>query len=371
MNDILSRSAVMSLVLLLGACGGDPSNDATTPGSTGDLSMTSSSTSSIDADTSTGHAENSSGGPNTGDTSSSETTGASSETTQGADCDLERIDLPGDNFYPEGVAAYEEHLFVGSIATGEVVRASTCDGVVEDFIPAGILPGAVGLRVDEARSLLWVCASDSTQQTFASLEAFDLSSGAPVASHSWDSPGMCNDIAIDDAGNVYATDSFGHRILRVDEEDARMPTPAETWVAAPEFVVPPEQFGLNGIAWSSGGSLRVGSYADGRLFEIPVLADDTAGAVTVLGGAGTLAGPDGMIPYRRGLLVVEGFATRLSRLDLGELSLTTVADDFDFPTTVAVVGDSAWVAEGQFDHLYGLDPAPPELPFEVRRVRLR
>lgn len=370
MNDILSRSVLISLGLLLGACATDPSDGATVNGSTSGPAMTTSGTVNTEGP-STGDQESSSGEPSTGGASSNGTTETGTETTQGTPCELDRIELPGDSFYPEGVAAYGEMLFVGSIATGEVVRASTCDGSVESFVPPGVLPGAVGLRVDEARSLLWVCASDSTQQTFASLEAFDLDSGAPVARHSWDSPGMCNDIAIDDAGNVYATDSFGHRLLRVQHDDALAATPAETWVASPEFVVPPEQFGLNGIAWSPQGLLRVGSYADGRIFEIPVLADGTAGTVTVLGEAGTLSGPDGMVPYEQGLLVVEGFATRLSRLDLDDLTVTPVADGFDFPTTVAVLGTSAWIAEGQFDHLYGLDPAPPELPFQVRRIELR
>lgn len=362
MNDALSRSTLLSLGLLLGACGDDTPLDVDTTDTT-TTDEVPSSEGPIPRDD-----ESSTGGPTTADESSSGTTEG---TTGPGTCDLDRIELPGDAFYPEGVAAHGEVLFVGSIATGEVIRASACDGTLESFVPVGVLPGAVGLRVDEERSLLWVCATDISQQEFASLEAFDLETGAPVSSHSWDSPGMCNDIALDNDGNLYATDSFGHRLLRVRHEDALSDTPAETWLAAPEFVVPPEQFGLNGIAWDSSGMLRVGSYVDGRLFEVPVNEDGSAGPVVVLGEAGTLAGPDGMIPYAQGLLVVEGFANRLSQLDLEDLTLTPLAEGFDFPTTVAVIGDSAWIAEGQFDHLYGLDPAPPELPFEVRRVALR
>jgi hypothetical protein len=35
-----------------------------------------------------------------------------------------------------------------------------------------------------------------------------------------------------------------------------------------------------------------------------------------------------------------------------------------------VYGSAAWVVEGQLDHLLGLDPDPPELPFRVVRVLL-
>lgn len=367
MNDIHFRPTLLGLGLLVGACEATPSNDVSTPGTTGGPPMTSSSS----GGSGSGSEESTFDGDPTADASSTETTDADGATTETNECELDRIELPGDSFYPEGVASYGDTLFVGSIATGEVVRASTCDGAVEPFVAAGVLPGAVGLRVDELRGLLWVCASDSTQQTFASLEAFDLETGASVASHGWESPGMCNDIALDAAGNVYATDSFGHRILRVAEADALGSGPAETWLAADEFVVAPDQFGVNGIAWDPAGVLRIGSYADGRLFEVPVRQDGTAGPLTVLGDVGTLSGPDGILVHDQGLLIVEGLSRRLSHVDLRDLSVTPVAADFDFPTTVAVVGASAWVAEGQFDHLYGLDPTPPELPFEVRRVALR
>ena len=232
------------------------------------------------------------------------------------------------------------------------------------------MAGAVGLRVDPARNLLWACASDSAQQVYPSIDAFDLDSGEHLASHGFDSPGLCNDLVLDDDGNVYATDSFGHRIFRVAAEDALDDGVAETWLADPTFVVPPEQFGLNGIVWDA-GSLWVGVYADGRVFEIEVADDGSPGTVTLAGEPGTLAGPDGMLAHDGAVLVVEGLAARLSRLDLGDLSVTPLAEGFDFPTTVAVVGDTAWVAQGQFDHLYGIDPNPPSLPFLVRRVPLR
>jgi hypothetical protein len=50
--------------------------------------------------------------------------------------------------------------------------------------------------------------------------------------------------------------------------------------------------------------------------------------------------------------------------------LTPAALATEFLTTFAVYGSAAWVVEGQLDHLLGLDPDPPELPFRVVRVLL-
>ena len=58
----------------------------------------------------------------------------------------------------------------------------------------------------------------------------------------------------------------------------------------------------------------------------------------------------------------------MTRVDLDDLGTEVVADDLDVPATVALVGTDAWVTQSQLDHLIGLDPAPPELPFTAVRV---
>jgi len=373
-HPVRLRIAASSLGLLLAACGDDAGESAeiSTTEDASSSSSSTTSTSSGDDGTSTTAPDPSSSSEGSADSTS--TTDASTEgsesTETGTTCLEEDVELPGEAFYPEGVAAHGEILFVGSAVTGEIVRADTCAGTVEPFVRGGILPGAIGLRVDAARNLLWACAFDSTQEVFSSLNAFDLDSGEHLAAHSFASPGFCNDVVLDDTGNVYATDSYGHRILRVASDDALDDTAVETWLADPLFVVPPGEIGLNGISWEA-GLLRTVTTIDGRLLEVSIEDDGSAGAVTVTGEAGTLAGPDGMIPHEGGLLMVEGVATRLSHVDTDDLTVTPLAEGFDFPTTVAVIGDTAWVAEAQFDHLFGLDKAPPTLPFRVRRVPLR
>ncbi|HGG57247.1 MAG TPA: hypothetical protein ENK31_05580, partial [Nannocystis exedens] len=172
--------AASSLGLFLVACGDDAG------GSTGTSTRTSTGASTSSDGTLT-------------DSSSSEGSSSSSTSTGGSEtgeaCLEQDVELPGEMFYPEGVAAYGEILFVGSAVTGEIVRADPCSGTVENLVPAGILPGAIGLRVDAARNILWACAFDSTQEEFSSLNAFDLDSGEHLGAHSWESPGFCNDVA--------------------------------------------------------------------------------------------------------------------------------------------------------------------------------
>lgn len=368
------------LGLLLVACGDDADESPETSGSTsetsttGDSETTANASSTGPSDSTSTTAEPPGTSSESSSTISSSADGSTSEGSTGTDtgvaCVEQDVELPGEAFYPEGVAAHGEMLFVGSVTTGEIVRANTCTGVVENFVPGGTLPAAIGLRVDDERNILWACGSDTTQAILSSVNAFDLDSGEHLAAHPWTGPGMCNDLDVDDVGNVYATDSFGHRILRVASEDALEDTAVETWLADPAFVVPAEEIGLNGIVWDAGRLWVVNTF-DGRLFDIAVQEDGSPGAVTIAGDEGTLSGPDGVIAHDDGLLVVEGVTTRISHVDSNDLTVTMLADGFDFPTTVAVIGETAWVAEGQFDHLFGSDKAPPNLPFRVRRVPLR
>ena len=366
-------TTVWALCLTLAACASDDAAseaDTDDPGSSSGPATTSSSTSSGASTSTTSSSSSTTGEPGT-------TTDASStgEETEGAStgqiaCDAEAFELPGDGFYPEGIAADGDDLYVGSLATGQVVRISVCDETVETFIEAEELTSAVGLRVDADRDLLWVCNSDSTFATFPSLDAFDLATGDRVATHGFGAPGFCNDITLDADGNIYATDSTGNRLVRVAADDALMDTPVQTWSEDAIFAVPMGQYGVNGIAWFPDDVLRVVNYYDGRLYEIPVAEDGSAGAVTTVAAESLLANPDGILRDGADLLVVEGGQQRLSRVQLDPWTVTPVADGFAFPTTVAVRGDDAWVAEGQLDHLFGFDPNPPELPFVVTRIGL-
>ncbi len=379
----LLTAGLLACTVNVGADGTD--DDTTAAGSTGEPGSTSApgSTTAVADDTTASPDET--GGSTTGSTGEPEDTGepgSSSETGSdestgetGEACALAEIELPGDAFYPEGIAATASGtLYVGSLATGAIVQVTPCETEVETFVEVGTTTrNVVGMVVDDAAGLLWVCDSDFAFTTAPAVQAYDLVTGDLVATHDFEAIGFCNDLALGADGSVYATDSAAARIIRVAAADRLLDTPVETWANDPEFAVAPGEFGLNGIVLGDDDTVYAVNYAQGELYRIPVLAGGAAGAVSLLGIQPVPSLPDGLKALAPDqLLVVEGGTASLSLIDIaGDAAVVSVVENgFDAPTTAAVVGPDAWVVQGQLDHLLGLDPAPPTVPFTVVRVAL-
>jgi sugar lactone lactonase YvrE len=249
------------------------------------------------------------------------------------------------------------------------------------------MQSAVGMIVRDG--LLWACNSNAMTGEVAEVVGFDLASGEEVVRHAFPSDtgnshgvGFCNDITFDADGNLYATDSFGDpatnpadarrsRILRVPAADVLSPGPAELWLEHDDFEVPAAAFGLNGIDADGAARLFVVRSDGGRIFEIPIESDGSAGEPAELETSETLAYGDGLKLWGDSLLLVQSSTlTRVTLAD-GEVTLLTEPElATEFLTTFALFGSAAWVVEGQLDHLLGLDPTPPDLPFRVVRVAL-
>ncbi len=296
-------------------------------------------------------------------------------------CHASAIALPGDDFYPEGVtAAGDGALYVGSLATGAIVRAEPC-GEVTSFAPRKSGGrGTLGLLVDDDASILWACDIDTSFASPAALIGYDLATGAEVARHPFpDGAVVCNDIAQGADGSLYLTDSFGARILRVPGSERGGDGPAEVWLGDPSFVAPPGAFGLNGIAVVD-DRLFVVSFANGTLHRVRIAAGGAPTDLVEVALDRPLTGLDGIeAKDARTLFAIENrLFSEVDQSDLVRIDLAgargtvrVVARDLDGPTTFARAGRSAWVAEGQLDHLLGIDPSPPVLPFRVVRAPLR
>lgn len=280
------------------------------------------------------------------------------------------LPLVGSAFYPEGVAADTDGgLYVGSIATGEVVRFAPCDVVPEVIVAAGTLVrNAVGLLVDRDESVLWACDSDVTFASPAALVGIDLATGAERARHVFEAGSFCNDLAQAADGTLYATDSSRHAIVRVDGDARFEDGEVEVWSDDAAFTRPMGEFGLNGVVVADDAVYAV-VYASGQLFRVPFADGGAAGAPSEVTLDRALRLPDGVEWLGDDLLVVEGSGA-LSRVALAEGTVTELATRLDTPATVAIVGRSAWITEGQLDHLLGFDPSPALLPFQLVRVTL-
>jgi hypothetical protein len=280
------------------------------------------------------------------------------------------ISLPGPNYYPEGITvAYDGTFYVGSLGTGGIVRIPPRSTSTETFVPARPFFAVYGLVVDRARDLLWACTYDDTLPPAqpARLNAYQLGNGALAASYALPGEsGFCNDVIVDRRGNVYATDSFANSIVRLQPGATEL----VTWATSPLFNAEPFSITLNGLVFDrSQRHLYVVRYDTGALFSIPVGLDGSAGEPSPIPVNPALEFADGIeLVDDETLLVVENNVGRVSLVELedGHGSKTVIASELLEPTTAALWGGSAWVAEGQLSHLFG--DGQPTLPFQVKRV---
>jgi sugar lactone lactonase YvrE len=283
----------------------------------------------------------------------------------------EVVDLPGPTFYPEGVAFDAAgRMYVSSILTGALVRVDSGSATPVEWAAAGVLgQSLVAIETSAADDVLWACLGTFGTDFAPALLGVSLTTGTEVVRHTFppqadgSTAGLCNEIAEDADGNVYVSDSFGARILRVAAAQRTTPDSAAIWAAGPELAA--QAFGVNGIAYDGAGALLAVNTETGALLRVG-LADAAIGEVEL---ERPLALPDGLRMASAGTaIVVEQGAGRLAAIDLASGALTGLGGGLRSPTSLDLIDGRAWVAEGQLTHIF--DGTSPELPFQVHRVLL-
>jgi hypothetical protein len=264
------------------------------------------------------------------------------------------ITLPGDTFYPEGIAAAADGtLYVGSVNTRVIVQVPADSTTASVFVPEGVAErGVIGLTVDDTRNLLWFCDSNPTEGG-AAIVGVSLDDGTQVVRHAMpdavsapapdagtladagvtadagDAGGapaaaptsFCNDLIVDATGNLYATESRG-RIFRVPAASVTTPNSASVWLTGPAAEpAMPGGFGANGID-IVGGTMIIAN-GDGLWAVNPNAANPASTArklnLTLDGAPATLCGPDG-------LQAVPGSSTDLVVVENGGCNTTGDSD---------------------------------------------
>lgn len=288
------------------------------------------------------------------------------------------VTIPGSNVYPESITATADGTLInGGLGDGGIYRTAPGAATAELWIKPGTggMMSSLGILADDRSNTLYACSSDlssagvsiSGGQKPVALKMFDLATGAFKASVAL--PGersFCNDIAIGPDGAAYVTDSFNPRVLRLAPGSHTF----EVWSTDPRFTVT-KGAGLDGIAFGSDGNAYVDLYNGHKLFRIDVNRDSSAGQVTELQTSRRLDRPDAL--RRLGtntLLMIEGGG----RLDMvtvqgGQAQIHTIKGGYDVPTSVVQVGSTAWVLEGQLDHLFDPKLGKPA-PFRIDPVAL-
>ncbi|PPR35167.1 MAG: hypothetical protein CFH26_00370 [Alphaproteobacteria bacterium MarineAlpha6_Bin4] len=278
-----------------------------------------------------------------------------------------------DNFFPEGIAISKNgDIFVGSLKENKIVRFKNNEKKSEIFVPSNSnsLNSVIGIIADNRNKILWACSSNPGVSNYpsdkvVSLKAFDINTGDFIQSYEFPNGGFCNDITLDSNGNVYATDSFNPRILRLNKSQSRL----ETWYENDDFKG--EGFNLNGITFIDNKIYTV-KMNSGELFEIEVADNGKPINYVKIDLPRPLNAPDGIKAIdKNNLLVVEnkGSLTNISLSD--PIILNVIKDNLDTPTTVAIKGKTAWVLQAQFGHLFGDEKDIPPGPFEIIGVQYK
>ena len=277
------------------------------------------------------------------------------------------VDLP-DGWAPEGVTKGRRGLlYVGSLADGRIIRVNSRTGNTTILPDSAVGKPSVGLDYDRRRRILWVAGGDQGE-----IRAVQLGTGEVLATYTL--PATPDDRFINDLvvtrGAVYATDS-AHQELGVVELPASLTLPP----SGPATVLPltgelvyVDGFNANGIVRSNRGNWLVLVQSNtGRLFRVNPTTGQTR--QIDLGGKRVRNG-DGL--ERKGdiLYVVRNQNHRVDVYDLsrnvksGKRVDVIRSDDFDVPTTAAVVRRNLWVVNARFGNT---DPAPA--PYWLTRVR--
>jgi len=304
-------------------------------------------------------------------------------TVQAATQKLDSIPIPGTKAFPESITSRSDGtLYVGRLGDGGIVRIKPHTHENAIFVQPGTLGSRsiLGVFADEASNTLWACSNDLSalgapakgSDTGSALKAFDLRTGNGKRSVSL--PGthaFCNDIAVDAKGSIYVTDSANPTILKL------FPGATTFEVFAQDSVFSAPQnggAGLDGIAFGSDGNLYVTTYTAGDLLRVEV-KDGTAGRVTKLFGNRHLQFPDALRKLGdNSFLLVEGAGTldRVVVKDNG-FAVTPIYGNFSTPTSVALIGTTAWVTEGNTTYFFDISKknVTPPLPFRIYAVSLR
>jgi len=192
----------------------------------------------------------------------------------------DEIPLP-DNFFPEGITATPGgRLYVGSIATGEIVTIAPNTAVAAPFLDS-LPPSTVGMTVGADNRTLWVCSSDmAVTPPAARVVGIDIATGETVGTHTLEpsaAGAFCNDMVQSPDGALWVTESFGGRIFRIAGDDLTRDDSAEIWLEDDKLAPPaPGQFGVNGITLL-GGQIFTVVTDPGTLFSIDPTLDAPTG----------------------------------------------------------------------------------------------
>lgn len=286
----------------------------------------------------------------------------------------ESYPLPGDQFFPEGIAYNSRTgiFYTGSSTNGDIVQVNVTNGETRFFANGGKQnrASATGMKID-AKNRLWVCGGADNKIQVLNLDG--------TLIKSWDTKalfnsGFINDCAVD-ANFIYFTDSQVRKIYRAAVSGTQ-PGEVEEWFSFTDAQIPyTPGFNANGIVLTPDGKyIIIVLSSSGKLYRIERATKNTA-EITL--NTPVTAG-DGMW--------LEGTKLYVSRNTTGLIFPVTLQGDYTsgivgngfgtnllFNTTIAKAGNYFLVVNGQLNRRPSAtnpNPPAPSLPFTVSRVTI-
>lgn len=278
------------------------------------------------------------------------------------------IVLQGERLFPESITSDAAgNLYIGS-NPGMIFRARAGDSVARPWIvPAAAngLATVFGVLVDEPRGLLWVCSNPRQGEGgVPAIKTFRLSDGALVASYplSIEGPAMCNDMTVGPDGEVYASETLGGRILKLENGGSEF----TEWARDPEFA------SADGIVWGN-GQLYVNAIQRNNLVRANRDAAGNFTDATVLSPSRPMGGPDGLRALGGNrFLQSEGNAGLITVVTItgDRAEIVTLAEGIDYASSVTATQGRAFYPEGKLRFLFGPQAGQEPGPFVVRNVAI-
>jgi sugar lactone lactonase YvrE len=294
--------------------------------------------------------------------------------------------------YPEGTQYDDDNdrFLVSSQTAGRIGKVAD-DGTYAQFADDAQLISTIGLKLDQAggRNRLLAAVSDpgyntartttATQRKLAAVAIFNATTGAKTGYFNLGSlrpnaaAHFANDIAVDNVGNIYVTDSFAPIIYILNEQAGV----AGVLLEDPALAAPAGSFGLNGIAYQD-NYLIVAKSDEGKLIKVP-LTNSVPGSAnpvtfsTVNTTGLNLTGADGIQLIDKNTLLVscnaQGKVYRLSSTD--NFATVTQTGSFTtgavYPTTLARRDGESYVLYSYLNALQQMQN-PPVSQFSLTRV---
>jgi sugar lactone lactonase YvrE len=244
-----------------------------------------------------------------------------------------KITVPQAALSPEGIQYDEANKrFIVSSRTQGRLGTVRDDSTYTQLADDPRLVSTIGLNLDATRQRLLAAVSDNgantarttatTLRKLAALASFNPNTGALLSYVDLGAlrpalPHFANDIAVDNQGNAYITDSLSPIIYKVDVQGAATVFLENAQLSGGTG------FGLNGIVFHPDGYLLVAKSNDGTLFKVPLANPASFASVASTQG---LVGADGMLLLdNTTLLVVAGSQNTVFRMTSGDAWATTRA----------------------------------------------